>query len=169
MATRRKASAKPSAKRPRSAESISDSVHEHASHLIDEAERAADSVVGQVRELFDGLADRISTMAKSARESQQLKDVMQEAPRALDHVREAGEASVRAISEGFDVVRRSIIERAAERPRAKRKGKKIAKKKAKKKASAKESGRKKKPAGKKKKVAKKTRAASKVAKKKTAR
>ena len=173
MATRSKAGKTAKHKRGTASDSESDSIHEHAPHLIKEAEKVASSVIGQVRQLFDNLTHRVSSgphADAAAEESSRGAVGGQEASGLLDHVREAGEASIRAIGDGFDVVRRRIGERVAASPTPKQGGGKnegVAKKKptAKKKAAAK-----KKPVGKKKAVAKKKAAAKKkpVARKKAA-
>ena len=106
MATKSKSGKKPKSKHKKSSEGISESIQDHASHLIAEAEKAGESVVGQVRKLFDGLTHGIANVAK----------LSGGAKSAVDQVREAGEASVRAITEGFDTVRRQITERVATSP-----------------------------------------------------
>lgn len=106
MATKSKSGNKPNKKRAKASEGISDSIQDHASHLIAEAEKAAESVVGQVRQLFDGLTHKISNVAH----------LSGGAKTAVDQVREAGEASIHAISDGFDTVRRRITERVAASP-----------------------------------------------------
>ncbi len=137
MATRKKSSRK----------SPLPAIEEHAAHLLDEAEKAGESVISQVRRLFDGLAQRVSNAAQPATppESQSGEAVGEdEAARAagiIDHVRDASEASVRAISDGFESVRRRIVERvsasAAARPRKKASKKTAGKKTAGKKAAGK--------------------------------
>ena len=115
-------------------------IEQHASHLLEEAEKAGESVIAQVRRLFDGLAQKVSgtthqTPSTAPEASAQTSDAQPAAEAGvIDHVRDAGEASIRVISDGFDSVRRRIVERvsASARTAARKKaaGKKAAGKKA---------------------------------------
>lgn len=93
----------------------SDSIHDHATHLMHEAEQTAEDVIGQVRGLFDSLTRKISSIAHPAPAAPSASGAPagQGASAILDHVREAGEASVRAVGDGFESVRQRIVARVS--------------------------------------------------------
>lgn len=172
MAATRKKTAKGS-RRTKKTSASTKNIQKTLKAFLDEAEEASDKLLREVKEHYETLSHRISAAASSAAdtaasvtERQLGSDVAELFATAVEHVKEAGEASTQAISEGFDVLRQRVRTSAAaakKKPRrkkskaSKRKAgkkkatsrKKTAKKKARKKATKKKSA-KKKPASKKK-------------------
>ena len=62
----KKSSKKAAGKKKSAARELSDSIHDHASHFLDEADRAAETAIGQVRDLFDSVQSRVTQVAQSA-------------------------------------------------------------------------------------------------------
>jgi hypothetical protein len=140
--------------------------------FLNEVEKTANSIIDEVKELFENLSGKVSDVASSAADAtasmaekvstepaEKLKDLMQD-------VKEVGEASVKTIGERFDGLKDYILTSVPQT--GAEKGKKVAKKAAAKKKVAKKAS-KKKAAAKKKASRKKAAAKKKVsAKKKTA-
>ncbi len=135
-----------------------------AKGFLDEAEKTGTALVGEVKELFDNLAQKVSSAATSAADTTAsvadkvtIKDPAELVRGLLQDVKDAGEASMRMIGKGFDELRDKVVssseKASAGKPRAK---KATVKKKAAKKTTTQKVA---------KKAAKKT--AKKVAKKKT--
>ncbi len=146
-----------------------------AKGFVDEAEKTASALVGDVKELFDNLAQKVAGVASTAADTTAsmagkvtIKDPAELVRGLLEDVKEASEASMRTIGKGFDELRDRVMSSSEKAPSGKAKAKKAT---AKKKASAKKTVKKKatKKTTKKatKKAAKKT--VKKVAKKKAAR
>ncbi|WP_455211705.1 hypothetical protein [Kaarinaea lacus] len=148
-------------------------------NLVDEVEKASETLLKDIREGFDTISDKVSVAAKSAAEgiadtTATMADKMsktqttQQIKSALDHIETVGERVIDAIGERFEILREKVI--ASSKPAPKKKAaKKAAKKAVKKKKAAKKAAKKKVVAKKtsKKKVTKKT-PLKKAAKKKAA-
>jgi hypothetical protein len=154
------------------------SLRDSATGLVDEVEKTSASLIEEIKELFDGLGSKLSGVVGAAVDTTTVlaqkvgKDPAQFVGGLVKEVQEAGEASVKAIGESFDVLRERvgfhIGEEASKKPVgkiAKKKAakKKIARKVAKKKAAKKKVAAKRKVAPGKKVAAKKK--ATKTAKK----
>jgi hypothetical protein len=132
--------------------------------LVDEVEKAGETLLKEIREGFDTISDKVSVAAKSAAggiadttasvaDRVSKTQTTQQIRTALDHIEAVGERVIDVIGERFEVLRGKVI--ATTIPAVK---KKAAKKKAAKKAA---------PAAKKKAAKKKT-AVKKASKKKAA-
>ncbi len=142
-----------------------------AKGFVDEAEKTASALVGDVKELFDNLAQKVAGVASTAADTTAsmagkvtIKDPAELVRGLLEDVKEASEASMRTIGKGFDELRDRVMSSSEKAPSGKAKAKKAT---AKKKASAKKTVKKKATKKATKKAVKKT--VKKVAKKKTAR
>ncbi len=136
-----------------------------AKGFVEEAEKTGAALVGEVKELFDNLAQKVASVAGAAADTTAsmagkvtIKDPAELIRGLLEDVKHASETSMRMISKGFDDLRDTVLSStdktsAGKSKRKKATAKKVAKKTAKKVA--------------KKKVAKKKIAKKKVAKKKT--
>lgn len=172
MATTSKKSANRRRPTKKTASSASGSAHKSVRTLLEEAEKTGDALLQQVREHFDTLSHRLSVAAGTAAdtttsvtETHLGKEIADFVSNAMDHVREASDATTHAISEGFDVLHQRVRATAAPAKKtSQRKKAKVSKKKAttkkkmaKKKTAKKKSSRKKtarkKPASKKRKKA----------------
>jgi len=144
--------------------------------FLGEVEKSGEKLANEVKHFFEQLADHVSTAASSAaKKTASVKGKMAGADptphlsRALDEVKEAGEASLRAVGEGFDALRHHVTSLT---PSGAKTAKKAAarKKTVEKKVSASKPVARKKPAAKKKvaarKVVKKPAAKKKVSAKK---
>jgi phosphopentomutase len=149
--------------------------------LVDEVEKAGETLLKEIREGFDTISDKVTVAAKSAAEgiadtTASVADRMsktqttQQFKSALDHIEAVGERVIDALGERFDILKSRVM--ATSQPAVKKQAakKKTVKKKAVKKAvpAAKKKAAKKAPlqkATKKKAVSKKT-VTKKVAKKK---
>ena len=132
-----------------------------AKGFLDEAEKTGAALVGEVKGLFDNLADKVTSVAGAAAETTAsmagkvtIKEPAELIRGLLEDVAHASEASMRMIGKGFDDLRDSVLSSTDKKSRGKSKGKKATAKKVAKKAA--------------KKVAKKKVAKKKVAKKKVA-
>lgn len=168
---------KKSTKRSRQAKKSSSSAST-ARTLLDEAEKTGDALLHSVKENFETLTHRISTAAGTAAntaasvtETHLGSEIAEFVSSAMNHVREASDATAHAISEGFDVLQQRVKASAApaKKPRGRKKSTAAKKKAGKKKAGKKKVTVKKKAKKKaaKKKAAKKKTTAKKTAKKKT--
>jgi hypothetical protein len=122
-----------------------------AKGFMNEVEKHGSALAGEVKEVFDGLTAKVSSLASSAAESTvavaekvTIKEPAELLRGLLEDVREAGEASVKTIGERFDALRSHAEETVSAAG-----GKKAAKKKAAKKKAAKKKAAKKKAAKKK--------------------
>lgn len=176
MATTSKKSAKRRSPTKKTGSGTSGSEHKSVKTLLEEAEKTSDALLQQVRKHFDTLSHRLSVAAGTAAhttasvtETHLGKEIADFVSNAMDHVREASDATTHAISEGFDVLHERVRATAAPAKKTSRRKKaKVSKKKAaKKKAAKKKVGKKK--ATTKKKMAKKKTAKKKSSRKKTAR
>jgi len=175
MATTSKKSANRRRQTKKTAPSTSGSAHKSVRTLLEEAEKTSDALLQQVREHFDTLTHRLSVAAGTAAhttasvtETHLGKEIADFVSSAMDHVREASDATTHAISEGFDVLHKRVRATAAPAKKTRRRKRaKVSKKKAaKKKAGKKKTSTKKKVA--KKKTAKKKSSGKKTARKKPA-
>ncbi len=140
--------------------------------FVNEVEKTANAIIDEVKQLFDSLTGKVSTIAGAAADAttsvaekvsnepaELLKDLLQD-------VKEAGEASLKTIGEKFDGLKASVLKSTPQAPVKKKVAKKaaakkkVAKKAAAKKKVAKKASAKKPLASKKKAVTKKKTASS---------
>ncbi len=140
---------------------------ETAKGFLDEAEKTGTALLGEVKELFDELANKVADVAGSAAETTAsvaekvtIKEPAELARGLLADVKDAGEASLRTIGKGFDELRDRVLSSSEKASSGKSKDKKTTRKK---KTAAKKKATKKKVAKTKKKVAKKKAAKKKAA------
>lgn len=130
--------------------------------LVDEVEKAGETLLTEIREGFDTITDKVSVAAKSAAggiadttasvaERMSKTQTTQQIKTALDHIEAVGERVIDVIGERFEVLKSRVM--AASKPAVKKKAVKKAAPAAKKKAAKKKTAVKKKAV--KKKVAKK--------------
>lgn len=180
MASKKRASKKRTAKKAAAtarAAGFGESVSSTAAYLVDEVEKASDTVLREIREGFDTVSDKASAAVKVAADtSANVRGRVSEVqPRQLvlsvvSEVEEIGDMLLEGISSRFKQLRDSVIGAASEEtPVARKKAskKKAGKKKVSKKKAARKKVAKKKVA--KKKVVKKKAVKKKAAKKKVAR
>ena len=166
MASAKKKGAKGSKGKKRAAKKQARSWKKTAKGFLNEVEKHGTALAGDVKGVFDGLTEKVSSLASSAAESTAavaekvtIKDPAELLRGLLEDVREAGEASVKTIGERFDALRSHAedsvstvgVKKAAKKKAAKKKAakKKVAKKKVAKKKAAKKKAAKKKAAKKK--------------------
>ena len=156
MAAKVKAKSKQAKKQSTTAKTTEKSLKDVAGGFVDEVEQTGADLIEQVKQLFDGLGDKVSDVAgaavgTTAAVAQKVgKEPVHYLGALLKEIQEAGEASIKVIGDGFEALRDLVVKHAEPQPAGK--SKKKASTKAKKKAS--------------KKVAKKKAAKKKVAKKK---
>ncbi|MGB5831006.1 MAG: hypothetical protein WBG92_03330 [Thiohalocapsa sp.] len=92
------------------------SVASTATELVGEVEKTAEALVGEVKQLFDNLTEKVSAVANSAVETTAsvadkvaVKEPAQLIRGLLGDVKEAGETSLNAISEGFSSLRHRVL------------------------------------------------------------
>jgi len=142
------------------------SLKEMTGDFIDEVEKTGTALIDEVKQLFDGLGEKVSGVTGAALDTTSAlaqkvgKDPSQYISSLLKEVQVAGEASVKAIGDSFEVLRDQVSGHGA-KPPAEQKAKKSSAKSEKK--ASKENAAKKVT---KKKVAKKKVAKKKVTKKK---
>ncbi|MGD8595009.1 MAG: hypothetical protein PVF82_19430 [Gammaproteobacteria bacterium] len=154
--------------RTKKAQPKSSSSKSTARGLVDEVEKAGESLLREIREGFDTISDKVSVAAKSAAEgiadtTASVADrvsktqTTQQIKSALEHIETVGERVIDVLSERFEILKNRVV--ATSKPTVKKKAAKKVKtavKKAAKKAA---------PAAKKKKTAAKKASKKKVAKK----
>jgi adenylate kinase len=174
MAAAKRKGKKSSKAKKGTAKSATRSFKETAAGFLDEVEKHGSMLAGEVKELFDTLTEKVSDMASAAAETTAavaekvtIKEPAELLRGLMEDVKEAGEASIKTITERFEALRSQAEKSVSAAGKKKVAKKKAAKKKAAKKKAAKKKAAKKKAA--KKKVAKKKAAKKKAAKKKVAR
>ncbi len=134
-------------------------IAEAAKGFVDEAEKTGTALVGEVRELFDDLAKKVADVASSAAdttasmaEKVTIKEPAELVRGLLEDVKNASEASLKTIGNGFDELRDRVLTSTGKAASGKAKEKKATKKKktASKKKAAKKKVAKKKTAARKK-------------------
>jgi adenylate kinase len=178
MASAKKKGSKSSKAKKKAAKGAAGSIKDTAAGFLDEVEKHGSALAGEVRELFDTLTAKVSGVASTAAETTAavaekvtIKEPADLLRGLLEDVKEAGEASIKTITDRFEALRSHAEKSVSAAGKKKAAKKKAAKKKAAKKKVAKKKAAKKKVAKKKvakKKVAKKKAAKKKVAKKKVA-
>ena len=147
--------------------------------LVDEVEKAGESLLREIRDGFDTISDKVSVAARSAAggiadttasvaDRVSKTQTTQHIKSALDQIEAVGERVINVIGERFDILKSKVI--ATSKPVAKKKAAPAAKKAVKKKVVASKKKAPLKKAAKKKVAAKKTakKAVKKAAKKKVA-
>ena len=173
MASAKKKGSKSSKAKKKAAKGAARSIKDTAAGFLDEVEKHGSALAGEVKELFDTLTAKVSGVASAAAETTAavaekvtIKEPAELLRGLLEDVKEAGEVSIKTITERFEALRSHAEETVSAAGKKKAAKKKAAKKKAAKKKAAKKKAAKKKAA--KKKAAKKKVAKKKVAKKKAA-
>jgi len=173
MASAKKKGNKNFKAKKKTAKGTASSLKDTAAGFLDEVEKHGSALAGDVRQLFDTLSEKVSGLASSAAETTvavaekvTVKEPAELIRGLLEDVKDAGEASIKTITERFEALRSHAEESVTSFGENKTAKKKTAKKKTAKKKVAKKKAAKKKVA--KKKVAKKKAAKKKVAKKKVA-
>ena len=173
MASAKKKGNKKSKGKKKTEKGTASSLKNSAAGFLDEVEKHGSALAGDVRQLFDSLSEKVSGLASAAAETTvavaekvTVKEPAELIRGLLEDVKDAGEASIKTITERFEALRSHAEESVTSFGEKKAAKKKAAKKKAAKKKVAKKAVTKKKVA--KKKVAKKKVAKKKVAKKNVA-
>lgn len=172
MAAKTKGKSKQTKQQAGSAKASEKSLKDVAGGFIDEVEKTGADLIDQVKKLFDGLGEKVSDVAGAAVDTTTAvaqkvgKEPVHYIGGLVKEVQEAGEASIKVIGDGFEVLRDLVVSHTESQETEKTKKKttartkkKISKKAAKKKAVKKKVA--------KKKVAKKT-ATKKTVKKRAA-
>jgi hypothetical protein len=100
---------------PKPSKGAASSIKDSATEFLEEVEKTGNTLLAEVRQLFDALTDKVSSAASAAAETTTSmaekvagNEPAQLARRLLQDVKEAGEASLRVIGEGFDTLRRRV-------------------------------------------------------------
>lgn len=135
MASDKKKGTKGSKKADKALEKAQATFKETATDLLNEVEATGGALVSQVKELFDSLADKVAGVATNAVETTATvaekvaaKEVAGRVGSLLDDVKEAGEASLQAIGEGFDSLHRRVTTKVEASGKGRKAGKATSKK-----------------------------------------
>ena len=115
MTSEKKETTERGQEQPEPSKSAASSIKNSATEFLEEVEKTGNTLLGEVRQLFEGLTEKVSSAASAAAETTASmaekvagNEPAQLARRLLEDVKEAGEASLRVIGEGFDTLRRRV-------------------------------------------------------------